>query len=114
MTWEQISGAKVIVECGLKDIKVTPSQGSHFFQNLTSFEVAFFTVNPADGDGLLDWEWLGAQEAAREGRFVRHLVFDRPLVVKIDGRRQRGVILKPGVDENTTEADLNPSRPRSA
>jgi CheY-like chemotaxis protein len=99
VTWEQISGARVIVECGLKDIKVTPSQGSHFFQNLTSFRVAYFTVNPALGDGFLDWDWLGAQPAAQEGPFVRHLTFDQPLVVKINGRVQRGVILKPGVSE---------------
>ncbi|MFH0917114.1 MAG: PEP/pyruvate-binding domain-containing protein [bacterium] len=97
VTWEQISGARVIVESGLKDIKVTPSQGSHFFQNLTSFRVGYFTVNPETGDGFLDWEWLGSQPAQREGEFVRHLHFSEPLVVKINGKQQRGVILKPGV-----------------
>ncbi len=66
VTWEQISGARVIVESGLKDIKVTPSQGSHFFQNLTSFRVGYFTVNPETGDGFLDWDWLGSQPAERE------------------------------------------------
>jgi CheY-like chemotaxis protein len=99
VTWEQISGARVIVECGLKDIKVTPSQGSHFFQNLTSFRVAYFTVNPEAGDGFLDWDWLAAQPAAQEGPFVRHLTFNQPLVIKINGREQRGVILKPGATE---------------
>ncbi len=96
VTWEQISNARVIVESGLKDIKVTPSQGSHFFQNLTSFQVGYFTVNPESGEGALDWEWLEAQPAEGEGRFVRHLRFAEPLVVKISGRQQRGVILKPG------------------
>jgi CheY-like chemotaxis protein len=96
VTWEQISNARVIVESGLKDIKVTPSQGSHFFQNLTSFQVGYFTVNPESGEGALDWEWLEAQQAAGEGRFVRHLRFTEPLVVKISGKQQRGVILKPG------------------
>jgi CheY-like chemotaxis protein len=95
VTWEQISGARVIVECGLKDIRVTPSQGSHFFQNLTSFRVAYFTVNPALGEGFLDWDWLSSRPAAQERRFVRHLTFDQPLLVKIDGKRQRGAILKP-------------------
>jgi hypothetical protein len=95
VTWEQISGARVIVECGLKDIKVTPSQGSHFFQNLTSFRVAYFTVNPDSGEGFLDWDWLAAQPAANEGGFVRHMRFDQPLEVKISGREQRGAILKP-------------------
>jgi hypothetical protein len=95
VTWEQISGARVIVESGLKDIKVTPSQGSHFFQNLTSFRVGYFTVNPEEGEGVLDWEWLEAQPAAKEVGYVRHLHFDRPLLVTINGKQQRGVILKP-------------------
>jgi hypothetical protein len=93
----------VIVECGLKDIKVTPSQGSHFFQNLTSFRVAYFTVNPAAGEGFLDWAWLAAQPARQERQFVRHLAFDKPLVAKINGRQQRGVILKPGVGDDEVD-----------
>lgn len=100
VTWEQISGARVIVECGLKDIKVTPSQGSHFFQNLTSFRVAYFTVNPAAGEGFLDWSWLKQQPATGGGTYVHHLSFEQPLVVKINGREQRGVILKPSAGED--------------
>ena len=100
VTWEQISGARVIVESGLKDIKVTPSQGSHFFQNLTSFRVGYFTVNPGSGDGMIDWDWLAGQPAVTEAQYVRHLHFDDPLVVKINGKRQRGVILKPGGNGN--------------
>ena len=75
VTWEQISGARVIVESGLDDIKVTPSQGSHFFQNLTSFRVGYFTVDPEDGHGILDWDWLAAQPAVQDGTFVRRLHF---------------------------------------
>jgi hypothetical protein len=97
VTWEQISGARVIVESGLTDIKVTPSQGSHFFQNLTSFKIGYFTMNPEEGEGFLDWEWLDAQPAAEDAGYVRHLRFTEPLVVAINGKRQRGVILKPGV-----------------
>jgi CheY-like chemotaxis protein len=96
VTWEQISGARVIVESGLKDIVVTPSQGSHFFQHLTTFRVGYFTVNPEGGQGSLAWDWLEAQNAVKEGAFVRHLRFAEPLVVKINGKQQRGVILKPG------------------
>jgi hypothetical protein len=96
VTWEQISGARVIVESGLKDIKVTPSQGSHFFQNLTSFRVGYFTVNPETGEGSLDWDWLEAQPSLREAAYVRRLTFAEPLVVKINGKQQRGVIMKPG------------------
>ncbi|MBN1320086.1 MAG: histidine kinase [Thermoleophilia bacterium] len=95
VTWEEISGARVIVESGLKDIKVRPSQGSHFFQNLTSFRVGYFTVNPDEGEGSLDWDWLAEQPAAQEGEYVRHLRFPAPLVVAINGKRQTGVILKP-------------------
>jgi CheY-like chemotaxis protein len=95
VTWEQISGARVIVESGLKDIKVTPSQGSHFFQNLTSFRVGYFTVNPEEGEGFVDWEWLAAQPAVKDSGYVRRLHFETPLVVAINGKRQRGVILKP-------------------
>ncbi len=76
VTWEQISGARVIVESGLKDMKVTPSQGSHFFQNLTSFRVGYFTVNAEEGEGFVDWDWLAAQPAVRDGGYVRRLHFD--------------------------------------
>lgn len=95
VSWDQISGARVIVEAGFKDFKVTPSQGTHFFQNLTSFNVGYFTVNPGAGEGFVDWDWLAAQPAVRETACVRLLRFDRPFVVKMDGKRNRGVILKP-------------------
>ena len=95
VAWEQISGARVIVEAGFADIKVTPSQGTHFFQNLTSFHVGYFTVNPDAGEGFLDWAWLAAQPAVRETSTVRHVRFERPLVVKMNGRKSEGVILKP-------------------
>jgi CheY-like chemotaxis protein len=95
VTWEQIAGARVIVESGLKDMKVTPSQGSHFFQNLTSFRVGYFTVNAEEGEGFVDWDWLAEQPAVTDSGFVRRLHFDRPLMVAINGKRQRGVILKP-------------------
>lgn len=95
VSWEQISGARVIVEAGLQDLVVEPSQGTHFFQNLTSFDVGYFTVNPERGDGYLDWEWLAEQPAAQETGFVRHISFARPVVVMMNGRTHEGVILKP-------------------
>ncbi|HZK48938.1 MAG TPA: PEP/pyruvate-binding domain-containing protein [Thermoleophilia bacterium] len=95
VNWDEIAGARVIVESELKDIPVTPSQGSHFFQNLTSFRVGYFTVNPEAGAGRVDWEWLAAQPAASEGEFVRHLRFDHPLVVSMNGTTREGIILKP-------------------
>ncbi len=95
VTWDQVSGAAAIVEAGLRDLKVTPSQGSHFFQNLTSFGVGYFTVNPEEGDGRLDWEWLDAQPGLSAASHVRHLRLEAPVEIRIDGRRGRGVILKP-------------------
>ena len=94
VTWDQVAGAKVIVEAGLRDLKVTPSQGSHFFQNLTSFNVGYFTVNPEDGQGLLDWDWLDTQPAESAQAHVRHLRLAKPLLVKMNGRKGEGVILK--------------------
>jgi len=96
VTWDEISGARVIVEAGLRDVRVTPSQGSHFFQNLTSFQVGYFTVNPELGEGFVDWDWLAARPAEAEDGHVRLLAFDRPLVVKMNGKKNVGVILKPG------------------
>jgi CheY-like chemotaxis protein len=95
VTWEQISGARVIVEAGFADFRVAPSQGTHFFQNLTSFNIGYFTVNPDVGEGFVDWDWLAAVPAVRETALVRHLRFERPIVVKMNGVQGEGVILKP-------------------
>ncbi len=97
VAWNQIAGCKAIVEAGFRDFKVTPSQGSHFFQNLTSSNVGYFTVNPEAGEGFVDWEWLAAQPAVREADCVRHLQFDAPVVVRMNGRTNTGFIAKPGV-----------------
>ena len=97
VTWDQISGAAVIVEAGFKDFQVTPSQGSHFFQNLTSFRVGYFTVNSIDHIGFIDWDWLNIQNTEEELVFTKHLKFNEPISVKINGHENRGVILKPGV-----------------
>jgi CheY-like chemotaxis protein len=94
VTWDQVSGAPVIVEAGLRDLNVTPSQGTHFFQNLTSFNVGYFTVNPETGDGDIDWDWLDAQPALSERAHVRHVRLERPILVLMDGRRNEGLILK--------------------
>jgi len=98
VTWDQVCGARVIVEAGLRDVAVTPSQGSHFFQNLTSFNVGYFTVDDAEARGFVDWRWLRDQPALDEAGLVRLLRFEQPLTVKMDGRRGEGVILKPGVE----------------
>ena len=96
VTWDQISGASVIVESGFLDVHVTPSQGSHFFQNITSFRVGYFTVNTSTPSSFIDWAWLQEQPAEEELTFTRHLRFDAPITVKINGHKNKGVILKPG------------------
>jgi CheY-like chemotaxis protein len=93
--WNQISGAKVIVEASFKDLDVDPSQGSHFFQNVTSCNVGYFTINPRIGDGFVDWNWLRNQNAAEVKQFVRHIQLSWPAIIKIDGRQNKGIILKP-------------------
>jgi hypothetical protein len=85
----------VIVDAGFRDIQVTPSQGSHFFQNLAALKIGYFTVNPEAGDGRLDWEWLARQPAREKGTFFRHLRFKQPVEVLMNGRRQEGIIVKP-------------------
>ncbi len=96
VTWPQIDHARVIVETGFRDFTVLPSQGSHFFQNLSSFQVGYFTVNPEARQGLVRWEWFAAQPAVSERGGVRHLRFEQPFVVRMNGRRSEGVILMPG------------------
>jgi hypothetical protein len=98
--WADIAGARAIVEAGFKDFRVTPSQGTHFFQNLTSLNIGYFTVNQAIGEGFVDWEWLARQPAVEEIGPVRHLRFDNPVLVTMNGTTQHGVIRKPGVGVN--------------
>ena len=93
--WPHISAARVIVEAGLTNYRVDPSQGTHFFQNLTSFGVGYFTINAYCNDGVYDQEFLDALPAIEETRFLRHIHFDKPLIVKMDGKRNLGVVLKP-------------------
>jgi hypothetical protein len=93
--WPHISAARVIVEAGLTNYRVDPSQGTHFFQNLTSFGVGYFTSNAYCNDGVYDQSFLDAMPAVEETRFLRHVHFEKPLVVKMDGKRNLGVVLKP-------------------
>jgi CheY-like chemotaxis protein len=93
--WEQISGARVVVESGFRDFAVEPSQGSHFFQNITSSRVGYFSVTATETDGFIDWEWLRVQPEFATLRFTRHIRFESPILVKMDGRRGRGIICRP-------------------
>lgn len=90
----QISAARVIVESGLENYHIDPSQGTHFFQNLTSFRVGYFTINTHINHGHYDLEFLDTQPAVFESDYVRHVRFDAPLVIKIDGRKSIGLVQK--------------------
>lgn len=96
--WPHISNARVIVECGLENYRIDPSQGTHFFQNLTSFGVGYFTINPFKGDGWFDEEYLNNIPAVKETQYLRHVRLGKPMIIKMDGKRSLGVVMKP--DQN--------------
>jgi len=93
--WPQISAARLIVEAGLKNYRIDPSQGTHFFQNVTSFRVGYFTINPFINEGYYNVEYLDKLETVFEDDYVRHIRFNLPLDIMIDGKRHKGVIMKP-------------------
>ncbi|UCD73998.1 MAG: hypothetical protein JSV91_09415, partial [Phycisphaerales bacterium] len=95
VTWNQVSSAQVIAETSLQGFTITPSQGTHFFQNLTSFRIGYLTVNPTTGGGFVDWDWLAAEDAAEDTGFLRRLHLPDPVEVRLDGRSRQGVIFKP-------------------
>jgi hypothetical protein len=98
--WRQISGARVIVEASPADYQVDPSQGTHFFHNMTSLGIGYFTVPPGatkqntPGESFVDWGWLDRQPAAAETKHIRHLRLEEPLVASINGRKGVGVIAR--------------------
>ena len=92
--WPQISSAKIIVESGLNNFRIDPSQGTHFFQNLTSFKVGYLTINPFINDGFFDVEYLNKHKAVYEDEFLRHISFKEPLTVIIEGKNNKAAIFK--------------------
>ncbi len=97
--WPQISAARLIVESGLKNYRIDPSQGTHFFQNLTSFRVGYFTINPFIDDGFYDTSYLDQFKPVYEDEFIKHIRFENPVVIKIDGKKKIGIVMK--MDEAT-------------
>jgi hypothetical protein len=95
--WPQISEARIIVETTLQNFQIEPSQGTHFFHNLTTFRVGYFMVNSLTHEDYFDIDFLKAQNFLFENSFIRHLRFEQPIKVYIDGKNNIGVILKPGV-----------------
>ena len=93
--WPHISAARIIVEAGLTNYRVDPSQGTHFFQNLTSFGVGYFTINAFMNDGVYNQDFLNAQPAVYESKYLRHVHFEHPKTAKMDGKKKQGVVLLP-------------------
>ena len=93
--WPHISAARVIVEAGLSNYRVDPSQGTHFFQNLTSFGVGYFTINSYMNDGIYNKEFLDTLSVVEETKYLRHVRFENPIVIKMDGKKKLGVVLMP-------------------
>jgi len=108
--WPHISQARVIVESGLQNYRIDPSQGTHFFQNITSFRVGYFTINPFINDGYYDVDFLNNATSVYDDEYIRHVRFEEPLIVLIDGRGHKGAIIKPGrfKDDNNMSGEMNP------
>jgi len=93
--WAQISAARIIAEIGLENYKVDPSQGTHFFHNLTSFGVGYLTINPSIGEGIYNLDYLNSLSSDHESEFLRHIRFRKALRIEIDGRSTKGIVCKP-------------------
>ncbi len=107
--WPQISAARLIVESAVGSYRIEPSQGTHFFQNLTSFGVGYFTIDPDAGNGFFDSDYLDSLAAVKETEFVRIVEFDSPLAIGINGKTGVGVVAKPGAGRNLAkETDSTP------
>ena len=97
--WNNISGAQVIIETGLEGFQVEHSQGSHFFQNITTANIGYFFIKYNSKKDFIDWDWLkSCKTIAIETEFIRHIHVEKPFLVIIDGRKREGMIIKPGWD----------------
>ncbi len=92
VVWPQISNAKVIVEIDLPDFHLDASLGSHFFHNVTSMNVGYFSINQASGNGKINWDKMNKQKVIGQGKFFRHIRFEKPLLIRMDGKKGLAVI----------------------
>ena len=83
------------METSFKDLAVEPSQGSHFFQNITSFMIGYFTVSSLNSKDFVDWDWLLKQETVESKTITKHIRFKHPIVIKMNGHENEGIIIKP-------------------
>lgn len=103
--WAQIAGARLIVELAIPGFRIEPSQGTHFFQNLTSFGTGYFTIDEAAGNGHIDSRWLADAPAAEETPYLKIIRLNEPLDIAINGRKSKGIVLKPGIRIDAAPAD---------
>jgi hypothetical protein len=92
VAWPQISNARVIVEVGLPNFRIDASQGSHFFHNVTSMNIGYLSINEDSGEGVIMWKRLREQKVISSGRFFSHIRFEKPLVIRMDGKLGMTVI----------------------
>lgn len=98
--WAQIAGARVIAECALPGFRIEPSQGTHFFQNLTSFGTGYFTIDSRAGNGMIDTDFIDALPVESETEYLKVIRFDNPVTIAVNGRKSKGVVFKPGFGQN--------------
>lgn len=101
--WPQIANARLIVESSVGNYRIEPSQGTHFFQNLTSFGVGYFTIDQSAGNGLCSFDYLNSLPADYESDSVRVVTLEAPAAIGIDGKKGEGVVAKPGYKPNQTQ-----------
>ena len=95
VTWDQISNVKVFIEVGRDDLPIEPSFGSHFFQNITSLNKGYFTIDQKSKSDFINYEWLNEKDIVKEYNYIDHYRFSEPLTVQIDGTSGLGIIQKP-------------------
>ena len=103
--WEQLSNAKAIVDIGIDILNPDPSFGSHFFQNLTSLRIGYFTVSKSSYKKSIDWKWLKNQNHIYSSKYVNIIKLKNPLTIKIDGINGKGIILKPQEEKDKMNED---------
>jgi hypothetical protein len=94
VNWKEISNVKVMVETAFEDYNIKPSQGTHFFQNIVSRDVGYINISLNKRESFLDWDWLKAQKSKQHSKYIRHIKLNKPLLIKLDGRNGRAIVLK--------------------
>jgi hypothetical protein len=95
VAWRDISNVKIMVETSLEDFNIKPTQGTHFFQNITSRDIGYINITLKQKEGMIDWKWIKAQKTENQLNYVKHVKLSKPLMVKLDGRNGKALVTKP-------------------